>query len=58
MLILTIFSLFNVNQESVNGLFTQVQCASSLSDGILLFYSGIISQKGNVTYLFRFCFSL
>ena len=41
MLVWTLFSLFKVNQESVNSLFMQVQCASSLANGILLFYRGI-----------------
>ena len=55
-----IFLLFKVNQERVNCLFIQVQCASSLRDSILLFYSEINSQMGNLTYryLFKFCFGL
>ena len=55
MLVWTIFSLFKINQESVNSLFVQLQCASSLRDGILLFYSGIDCQKSDVAYLFRLC---
>ena len=54
----TTFSLFKTNQVKVNSLFMQVQCASSLTDGILLFFSEINYQKGDVTYLFRFCFSM
>ena len=54
----TIFSLFKLksliyaNKERVNSLF--MLCASSLTDGVLLFYCGINCQKGEVTYLFRF----
>ena len=54
MLVLTIFSLCKVNRERMNSLFMQMQSASSLTHGILQFYSGINCQKGEVTYLFRF----
>ena len=49
MLVYTIFLLFKVNQETVDSLFMQVQCASSLMNGILLFYSEISCQKDDVT---------
>ena len=52
----TIFSLFKVNQIKVNNLFMQIQCALSLTDGILIFYSGINYQKDDVTYLLGFWF--
>ena len=54
MLVWTIFSLFKVNQERVDSLF--MQCANSLTDGILLFYNEINYEKDNVEYLFKFCF--
>ena len=56
MLVWTLYSLFKVNQERVKSLIMRVKCASSLTDGILLFYSGINNQKGDVICLFRFCF--
>ena len=43
--VLAIFSLFMEDQERENGLLMQVQCESSLTDGILLFYSGINCKK-------------
>ena len=58
MLLLSICLLFKVNKERVNSLFKPVQCTSSLTNGILLFYSEINCQKGDVTYLFKFYFSL
>ena len=58
MLVWTIFSLFNRNQERANDIFLQVRCASSLTNAILLFFSGINGQKGERTYVFRFSFSL
>ena len=54
----TSFGEFMANHEKVNSLLVQMQCASSQTDGILLIYSGINCQKGKVTYLFTFCFSL
>ena len=47
-----------MNQERVNSFFVQVQCANSLTDGMLLFYSGINLQESEVTNVLRFCFSL
>ena len=52
MLVLTIFPSFEVNKKKVNSLFMQVQCASSLTDGILLFCSGSNCQRGDVTYVY------
>ena len=49
MLVWTILSLFEMNQESVNGLFMQLQGARLPTDCVLLFYSGINRQKGDVT---------
>ena len=37
MLVKIVYFLFKVNQETPNSSFTQVQCASSKIDGILLF---------------------
>ena len=58
MIVYTIFSLFNVNQKGGNGLFIQVPCASTPTNGILIFYNGISCPKVNVTFMFRCCFSL
>ena len=46
--------LAKVNQERVNSLFMLVQCASSLTDGILLFYSGINCQKASWHFILIF----
>ena len=58
MLVYTIFSIYKVNRERVNSLFMRVLCASSLTDGVLLFHSEINCQKGDLSYLFTFCFDL
>ena len=44
--------------QRVNSLLMQVQYASSLTDGILLFFSGINCQKSDVKFLFKFWLSL
>ena len=47
---LDFFSLFKVNQERMNSLFVPAQFASSLTDGILLFYSGSNCKKDDRSY--------
>ena len=51
MLVYTTFSLFKMNEGKISCLFMQMQCASSLTDGILLFYNGINCQGDDETIL-------
>ena len=51
MLVQIIFSLLKMNQERMNSFFIKLQCARSPTDCILLFYTGINCQRGDLAYL-------
>ena len=50
--------IYDASFKRENSLFMHVQSVSTLTDGILLFYSEISCQKSDATYLLRFSFGL